>query len=132
MDHIKRASPTQGWRVRPTSKIPDMTAMKILPTILILALIGCSTSVQSQFIWDPGITTNCGLPCDTDQDCEDYDTDIKDCLTCMPTKVCGNPSCFDNCATNNSCPPECSVCSFQQCLNPQSLLECIVEPADGE
>lgn len=99
----------------------------MIRTILLLLALGLAAIAHGQFI-PPPITSNCGMPCTTAQDCAEYDTDITVCLTCMPTNVCGNPSCFDSCATSNSCPPECPICSFQQCVAPEANLECTVEP----
>ncbi|MFW5452882.1 hypothetical protein [Thioalkalivibrio sulfidiphilus] len=86
--------------------------------LLLVLLLGLTQLAHAQFIFDPDITSNCGMECTTDADCDAYETDIKTCLKCMPQGVCGNPSCFDTCATSNSCPDECPICSFQQCVAP--------------
>ena len=88
-------------------------------TALLVLLMGMAQLAHAVIIIDPEITTNCGMPCESNADCEAHasSTDIDTCMTCMPTGTCGNPQCFDSCATNAGCPPECPICSFQQCLS---------------
>lgn len=99
--------------------------MQIRVFLLLISLLMSATLAQAQFIPPPDLPEpNCGLPCATDQDCAEHDVDLFICMQCMPQGVCGNPTCFDSCATNNGCPPECPICSFQTCVAPEADIIC--------
>jgi len=103
--------------------------LKLILTVMLM--LGLNQLASAQWEWPDPPTSNCAMPCETDQDCAEYDTDITTCLTCMPQGLCGNPTCFDTCATSNSCPPECPICSFQQCVAPESDFLCTAAPETG-